>query len=192
MDADQIARLAFIGLIAASLAGWLFMQLRGQLSRSLQYLAVWALLFVGVIAAFGLWSDIRRDIAPSQAMLQDGRIELPQGRDGHYHMTLTVNGARIDFVVDTGASDIVLSQSDADRAGLDPDTLAYIGSAQTANGVVQTAPVRLDIVQLGDRTDRDLRAVVNGGAMDGSLLGMAYLRLFSRIEIADGTMILTW
>jgi len=192
MDADQIARLAFIGLIAASLAGWLFMQLRGQLSRSLQYLAVWALLFVGVIAAYGLWSDIRRDIAPAQAMLQDGRIELPQGRDGHYHMTLTVNGARIDFVVDTGASDIVLSQSDADRAGLDPDTLAYIGSAQTANGVVQTAPVRLDIVQLGDRTDRDLRAVVNGGAMDGSLLGMAYLRLFSRIEIADGTMILTW
>jgi len=192
MDADQIARLAFIGLIAASLAGWLFMQLRGQLSRSLQYLAVWALLFVGVIAAYGLWSDIRRDIAPAQAMLQDGRIALPQGRDGHYHMTLTVNGARIDFVVDTGASDIVLSQSDADRAGLDPDTLAYIGSAQTANGVVQTAPVRLDIVQLGDRTDRDLRAVVNGGAMDGSLLGMAYLRLFSRIEIADGTMILTW
>jgi len=192
MDSDQIARLAFLGLLAAALSGWFFMQLRGQLSRSLQYIAVWALLFVGVIAAYGLWNDIRSEVTPSQALLAGGQIAVPQGRDGHYHLTLAVNGTPVDFIIDTGATEMVLSRADAARAGLKPDDLAFIGSAQTANGVVQTAPVRLDSVQLGDRTDRNLRAVVNGGDLDGSLLGMGYLRLFSRIEIADRQMTLTW
>lgn len=191
MDGDLIARLAFLGLITASLVGWLVLQMRGNLSRTLQQLAVWALIFVGVVAAIGLWSDIRRDVVPAQAMLADGRIEVPRGRDGHYHLQLRVNGAAIDFVVDTGATDIVLSRADALRAGFDPDTLAYIGSAQTANGTVAIAPVSLDLVELGQMQDRNLRAVVNGGALDGSLLGMGYLHLFARIEIAEGRLILT-
>ena len=191
MTGDDIARIAFIGLIAASLMGWFFMQMRGNLSRGLQQLAVWALIFVGVIGAYGLWDDIRRDVLPQQAMLSDGRIEVPRSPDGHYHLTLQVNGVPVDFVVDTGATDIVLSRADAQAVGLSPDGLAYIGQAQTANGVVQIAPVRLDQVLLGDIEDRNLRAVVNGGDLDGSLLGMGYLQLFDRIEIADGVLILT-
>lgn len=191
MDGDQIARLAFIGLILASLAGWFVMQLRGNLSRTLQQAAVWALIFVGVIAAYGLWSDISRDLGASQSVLTDGRIEVPRGPDGHYHLVLAVNGTKIDFVVDTGATDVVLSQEDARKVGLDPDNLTYLGSAQTANGVVQTATVSLETVRLGEIVDRNLRAVVNGGDLDGSLLGMGYLGLFARIEIADGMLILT-
>ena len=191
MDGDQIARLAYLGLIAAALGGWFFMQLRGNVGRSLQMLAVWALIFVGVIAAYGLWHDIRRDIAPVQSMLSENVVSVPRGRDGHFHLVLRVNDVAIQFVVDTGASDIVLSRRDADRVGRDPGTLLFSGVAQTANGSVRTAPVRLDRVELGEIVDTGLRGFVSEGDMDVSLLGMAYLDLFDRIEIAGDELVLT-
>jgi aspartyl protease family protein len=191
MDPDQLARLAYLALLAAALGGWFFMQMRGNPGKTMQMIAVWALIFVGVIAGYGLWNDIRQEVAPSQAMLAENVVSVPRSNDGHYHLVLQVNGVPVEFVVDTGASEIVLSQRDAARIGLDPATLAYTGIALTANGEVRTAPVRIDRVDLGSITDTNLRAVVNEGAMDGSLLGMGYLGLFDRIEIAGDELILT-
>jgi aspartyl protease family protein len=191
MDGDTLARLGYLAVLVLALSGWFVMQLRGNMARSLQHVAIWGLIFLGVIAAYGLWSDIRRQVVPVQAVLADGRIEVPRGPDGHYHLVLQVNGTPIEFIVDTGATDIVLSRADAARAGLNPEGLAYLGTAMTANGPVRTAAVRLDLVELGAMQDRDLRAVVNDGAMDGSLLGMGYLHLFQKIEITGGTLILT-
>jgi aspartyl protease family protein len=123
-------------------------------------------------------------------MLVDGAtvIEVPRERDGHYHMTLGVNGAPIRFIVDTGATDLVLSREDAARAGLDLDELRYFGRAFTANGEVRTAQVRLDEVRVGEIVDTFVPAVVNEGDMRVSLLGMSYLQEFGRIEIADDTL----
>ncbi len=191
MDADLTARFIWLALLAAALLGWFLMQMRGNPGRSLQQIAVWALIFVGLVAGYGLWQDIRGQVAPMQAVMEDGRIELPVGRDGHYHATVVVNGTPIDFIVDTGASDIVLTRADAARAGIDLAGLTFFGQAQTANGSVETAPVTLDNVTFGPVTDTDVRAVVNGGEMAGSLLGMAYLHRFSRIEIEAGTLVLT-
>ena len=97
----------------------------------------------------------------------------------------------VQFVVDTGASDMVLTRSDARRLGIDPAGLAYVGQAQTANGVVQTARVRLHDVRLGTTTLPEVGASVNAGQLDTSLLGMSVLRRFSKIEIAGDRMILT-
>jgi aspartyl protease family protein len=191
MDADSLARLAFLVLLALALGGWFLMQARQSPSRTLQALAVWGLIFLGLVAGYGLWHDIRDDIAPRQAVMGDGRVSVPRGPDGHYHLTLRVNGAPVDFVVDTGATDIVLSRADAARAGIDVGALRFTGQARTANGTVPTARVRLATVELGGHVDRDLRAVVNGGDLDGSLLGMGYLHLFTRIEIAGGELVLT-
>jgi aspartyl protease family protein len=191
MDGDQIARLAYLGLLAAALGGWFFMQMRGNLSRSLQQMAVWALIFLGVIAAYGLWNDIQRQVAPTQILAADGTLTLPVSPDGHYYLTAQVNGVAIPFVIDTGASEIVLSLSDARAAGIDTDALAFVGSAMTANGPVSTARVFLDTVSLGGIPERGVAATVNGGEMDVSLLGMSYLSRFARIEIVGGEMILT-
>lgn len=191
MSGDQIASFAYLALLGTAVAGWFFLQNRQSLGRTAQMAAVWGFLFLGVIAAYGLWSDVRRDILPGQSLLAEGVIEVPRGRDGHYHLTLAVNGTPVRFVVDTGATDIVLSRADAARIGLDPAGLAFIGTARTANGLVRTAPVRLDTVDLDGILDRNVRAVVNEGDLDGSLLGMGYLDRFSRVEIAEGRLILT-
>tara|TARA_R110002072_G_scaffold19047_16_gene70696 strand:+ start:658 stop:1233 length:576 start_codon:yes stop_codon:yes gene_type:complete len=184
------ARLIYLIVLLVMIAGWFFMQTRDGLNKSLQHAAVWAMIFVGGAAAVGLWQDISRN--PNQTLISDaGQIIVPRSRDGHYYLNVQINGADVRFVVDTGATDMVLTKSDAERAGLDPDQLTYLGRANTANGEVRTAFVRLDAVQLGDVTDRNVVAVVNEGQMAQSLLGMGYLQRWVRLEIANNELILT-
>ena len=117
-------------------------------------------------------------------------IALPRAPDGHYYVTAEMNGTEIDFLVDTGASDIVLSRKDAARIGFDLDELAFLGSARTANGVVPIAYSRLKTIRLGPYLDQGISVSINGGEMDKSLLGMSYLGRFGRIEIAQDQLIL--
>lgn len=189
IDTGQLIYLIVLG---AMVAGWFFMQTRQGLNRTLQYAAVWGMIFVGGAAGVGLWQDISRDASrPQLSQSQAGQIIVPRARDGHYYLQLNINDAAINFVVDTGATAMVLTQDDASRAGIDLETLNYLGRANTANGEVRTAFVTLETVTLGDITDRGVSAVVNEGEMKGSLLGMGYLQKWGRIEIAGGELILT-
>lgn len=191
MSGDQIERLVYLGLLGTAVAGYFIAANRRRLGELARHAMLWGLIFVGVIAGFGLWSDIRDDVIARQSVVADGsRIEVPRAFDGHYYLTLALNGTPVQFVVDTGASEIVLSQDDARRVGLDPATLIYSGSAGTANGVVRTARVTLEQVALGPVVDYRVPAWVNQGEMNGSLLGMTYLQRFDRIEIADGRLVL--
>jgi aspartyl protease family protein len=191
MDTTDIGRLAYLVLLAAAVGGYFIAQHRGNWSKLAQQGMVWALIFVGVIAGYGLWGDIQRDLAPRQAVLGNGQIEVPRMFDGHFYLTARLNGEPVEFVVDTGATDVVLTTRDAARIGIDVADLAFTGRANTANGMVRTAPATVAEVRLGDITDRNLRVFVNEGDMDQSLLGMAYLRRFSKIEIAGDMLLLT-
>jgi aspartyl protease family protein len=186
---DEAARLIYLALLGLFLASILFGGgLRG-LARSLRHLAVWGLIFAMVVIAYGFRDVLRRELMPG-AMVQvsNGVVELRRGGDGHFHAELEVNGEPLRFVIDTGASDIVLSRADAEHVGIDVDSLAFVGRARTANGTVATAPVRLGVVRFGDVTDTEVRASVTAGGLDGSLLGMAYLDRFARIEIEGDVM----
>ncbi|QLL42797.1 TIGR02281 family clan AA aspartic protease [Sulfitobacter sp. TCYB15] len=189
----ETGRLIYLIVLMAMVAGWFFMQSRQGWNKTLQQVAVWAMIFTGVAAGYGLWEDINRqgDIPRQAYEASTGSVTLPRARDGHYYLTATINGTPLRFVVDTGATDMVLTRADAEAAGLSPDNLNYLGRASTANGEVRTAYVRLDEVELGGVRDTDVPAVVNEGEMRQSLLGMGYLQRWGRIEITNGELILT-
>jgi aspartyl protease family protein len=189
MSGDIIAQVIYLGFLGLLLSVGLWTRSRKNLSQTAQHAAIWVLIFIAAIAAFGVWGDVERHLGQQSA--QGDQIRVPVNRDGHYYLRLNLNDIPVDFVVDTGATDIVLSAQDARRIGIDVDNLAYFGRAQTANGTVQTANVTLETVQLGDITDYDVRAVVNGGELFGSLLGMGYLQRWGRIEISGDVLSLT-
>lgn len=192
MDQWQIGNAAYLVLLGAVLVFWFFVQNRQSLGRVAQQAIAWGLIFLGVIAVVGLWGDIRQTVRPSLGTVtSDGAITVPRAPDGHYYLTLRINDRPVEFLVDTGASEMVLSQRDARRVGIDIDDLAYTGQAMTANGAVRTAPVRLDSVSAGPISDRDLRAWVSAGEMPGSLLGMGYLQRWSSVHFQGGTLVLT-
>jgi aspartyl protease family protein len=189
---NDYASLTYLVVLLCALLAMYVTRARGSFGKLAQQALAWGLIFVGAIAVVGLWSDIRQTVMPKQAVFaEEGRIVLPRARDGHYYLTAEVNGAPVHFTVDTGASAIVLSRADAQAAGIDTAALPYMGRALTANGEVRTAPVRLDSLSVGGIHDYNLRALVNGGDMKGSLLGMSYLQRYSKIEITDGALTLT-
>lgn len=192
MSTFQTADLIYLLLLLLMVAGWFLASNRESRSKLVQQAMIWGFIFVGVIAMIGLWDDIRHTVRPMQSVNGDsGQIILPRQADGHYHLVAQVNGTTIEFVVDTGASQIVLTRADAQKIGIDPAELAFTGRAQTANGMVRTAPVRLDTLSVGGITDENLRAVVNESDLFQSLLGMSYLQHFSKVEIQGSQLILT-
>lgn len=191
MDTDNIAQLVYLVLLGSVIAGSFLISNRKNLGKTAQQAAVWGLIFIGAIAAIGLWSDIRDNVAPSQSYIDGAAtVELPRAPDGHYYVDLDIDGTIVQFVVDTGASDVVLSKDDATRIGIDVDTLFYGDIANTANGEVRTARVRLKNVRLGEIVDLSIGASVNEGEMGTSLLGMTYLQRYSKIELGGGKMVL--
>ncbi|GIT90435.1 aspartyl protease [Jannaschia pagri] len=191
MDTDSLMQLIYLGILLTVIGGSFLLSTRLKLSQMAQQAAIWFFIFVGVVAVYGLWDDISGTVAPRQTVMADGNgivVDVPRRRDGHYHIVLGVNGVDVPFIVDTGATDLVLTQQDAERAGIDPDDLRFFGRAQTANGTVETAAIRLDEVTLGEIVDRNVPAVVNGGEMRQSLLGMSYLQEFGRIEIENNQL----
>lgn len=191
MDSADLPRLAYLVILLTAVVGWFLAENRQSLGATMRSFIVWGLIFLGVMAGYGLWGDIHDDIAPRQTVLEDGAgITVPRSQDGHFHLTLKLNGTSVDFLVDTGATDMVLTQQDATRIGLNVDDLAFIGRARTANGTVETAYTTLDTVELGPFRFRDVGVAVNGGEMAGSLLGMSFLSKFDRLEISDNRLLL--
>ena len=171
---------------------WYFARGRASWNKTLQQAAVWGLIFLGAIAAYGFWDDISQTVMPQQQVFaEEGRIVVPRSPDGHYHLQTQVNGTPVLFILDTGATSLVLTQKDAARAGLSPESLSYFGRARTANGEVRTAPVSLDSVALGNIQDTNVSAVVNQGEMSRSLMGMEYLQRWGKIEISQNVLTLT-
>lgn len=189
MDADTIAQLIYLGLLLAALGGWVLVEYRKRMGAALRTALAWGMIFLGVMAGYGLWNDISRNITASQIVSTGGDIEIPRSPDGHYYVTLDINGEGVRFLADTGATNMVLSTTDARRLGIEPESLVYLGEAMTANGVVRTARVSLPQVTLGPFTDTDFPAYVNKAEMEGSLLGMDYLGQY-HVEIAGNRMVL--
>jgi aspartyl protease family protein len=103
-------------------------------------------------------------------------VTLRSDSRGHFAVEARVDGRTIDFVIDTGASKIVLRETAAARLGIFPRASEYTGRAQTANGVAKFAPVRLNNVDVNGIVVRDVEAaVMPDDALQENLLGMTFL-----------------
>lgn len=187
LSGDQITRLVYLGILGTALVSYLLVSQRGRINALLRHAILWALLIVGVAAGYALWDGAQYSTAAVQSPDGDGVI-LRRGFDGQYHLTLELTGPSgqphpVRFIVDTGATEMVLTQEDAAKLGYGPQNLRYLGTARTANGVTRTAQVTLASVTLDTHASRQVRALVNEGDLHTSLLGMGYLERFSRIEI---------
>jgi aspartyl protease family protein len=127
--------------------------------------------------------------APALGFDETGRAQvvLERNRTGHYLTTGQINGQPVVFLIDTGATDVALPLPLARRLGL---TLGEERIARTANGTVRTWTARLESVDVGGLTARDVRAsVLPNMPGDEVLLGMSYLKRFELIQ-RDGTLTL--
>jgi aspartyl protease family protein len=117
---------------------------------------------------------------------------IPQSGDGAFVVVGRVNGQRVRFVVDTGATDTVLSPDDARRIGVDVDALRYEDPAETANGLGYSAAFTADRLEVGAIRLEKFRLAVNRTPLSASLLGMSFLRRLESFRVEKGALVLRW
>ena len=128
------------------------------------------------------------DEADKIAGIQHARAAI----NGEFAVAAKVNGARVTFLFDTGASVVVLTAADARRAGIDTRGLDFDVPVTTANGAAMAAEVRLDSIEVGPIVMRNVRALVaRPGALEESLLGMSFLERLKSYAVERGRLILT-
>ena len=118
-------------------------------------------------------------------------LSIPRDSRGHFQTEGRIDGQRIGFMVDTGASVIALNESSAARFGLRPSRGDYNATVTTANGTIKAARTRLAMVELGGLVVRDVEAMVlPDEALSENLLGLSFLSKLKRFEYANGKMVL--
>lgn len=112
-------------------------------------------------------------------------------RNGHFVAQASIEGMFVTALVDTGASMVAMSAEDAQRAGVRPEQGAPKRSASTANGRVEYSVARIREIRLNGIVVRDVEAaIMPKGALQGTLLGMTFLRQLSKVELGGGRLLL--
>ena len=126
------------------------------------------------------------------AMPAAGRsISIPRDARGHFQTDGHIDGQRLNFMVDTGASLVALNEKSAARFGLRPSRSDFNATVTTANGTIKAARTRLAMIELGGLVVRDVDAVVlPDEALSENLLGLSFLSKLKRFEYANGKMVL--
>ena len=189
MPGSDFPTLIYLLLLAAAVGWMIYPQFRRRLGSAVRLAISWALIFLAVIAAYGLWENAGQvSLFQAAESVNSSAVRLERQGDGHFYADLTVNGEKIRFLIDTGATGVILSAADAAAAGIDPSRLNYSGHAETANGVIQTAYVSIDELRLGNFVDFGFPASVTRSDTPVSLLGQTYLSQFANISINYDTL----
>lgn len=160
----------------------------GGLSTGLKWGPAGIVLFWLVVMGL-LYLAMDHTLKPAPVVVTaSGDLVIPKSRNGHFHVAGEVNGQPVNFMVDTGASLVVVSEAFARRAGL-PEGVPI--TFRTANGelpgrVVQGVPVAVGPVAVSA-----VRVGVGlvGGAADDALLGQSFLSQFD-ITLGRDEMVL--
>jgi aspartyl protease family protein len=128
-----------------------------------------------------------RKAASTDTVGQAGLRSLSIPRDARGR----IDGQRIGFMVDTGASVVALNETSAARFGLRPARGDFNATVSTANGTIKAARTRLARVEIGGLVVRDVDAMVlPDAALSENLLGLSFLSKLKRFEYANGQMVL--
>lgn len=167
------------------------------------------LIFAAIIAGLGIYMARMADnLKPSTIAVASSEGRAPVMTDasasagrrshtiakdarGHFSTDGRVEGRRIGFMVDTGASVIALTESSAAQVGIRPSRNDYNAPVSTANGVVKAARARLASVDIGGLEVRDVEAMVlPDSVLSENLLGLSYLSRLKRFEYSGGKLLL--
>lgn len=187
---------AVLALVLAGVIGGRRIRLKEAARNLLIWIGVFGVIVLGVVYRGSLGETamrVRSALVPGYAVpAGDHAMALSEDAEGAFHVIGRVNGQPVNFLVDTGASDIVLSPADARRLGIDVAGLNFTRPYETANGVGQGAAWTADALEVGKIRLSNVAVSINQAPMSTSLLGMTFLKRLDSFEVKDGQLILKW
>lgn len=194
---EQLGQLLPLLVILIFIAGGLFSR-RHRFAELFGNLVLWAGIFGVVLVGYtyrddltGVASRVFGELMPGIAVVdgERGTATFRGGRDGHFKINATINGADIHTIFDTGASAVVLTHGDARKAGIATEALSFDVSVSTANGTGKAASVILDQIEVGGIVRNNVRAfIATPDALETSLLGMSFLSTLGRYAVSGNAL----
>lgn len=187
----SLALLAFIGLG----------MFRGQrFSEGVRQAFLWVMMLLVLLIGYSYREELRSvanrltgELIPGLALTNVGgkTVTVSRGLSGHFQIQADVDGKPIDLIVDTGASDVVLTSEDAASIGIDLSSLSFKAPVETANGRSFVARITLDSIIIGPIAFTNVRAAVaQPGNLRKSLLGNSFLDRLSSYEFSGSRLVL--
>ena len=198
-DDYSFARIIYLGMLLVLVGPGVVYAYRGNASRAWKNIGIWGVIFAVAFVAMayreefvGIGAHLQSELMPSAPQSGGGaEVRLKRAEGGHFYADAYVNGERVRFLVDTGASRVALSYEDARRIGIETESLNYTIPVSTANGMTLNAATELDYVMIGDlRIEKVKASVARKGQMDGSLLGMSLLERLQGFRVEGNTLLL--
>jgi aspartyl protease family protein len=193
--AQLISAMVILAMVSSSV---LFIR-RTQIKEVVRNIAIWPALAVVLIVGLSYRTELE-SVAPgsgrsfSWLCVDNGtrraRAERKQRRTFLCHQRSQWRAVR--FLIDTGATDTVLSPADAERLGIDVKALDYSKIYGTANGLGRGAPYTLSTLEVGPIALSNVPISINETEMGSSLLGMSFLKRLRSYEVQDRRLYLRW
>lgn len=200
MDSERI-NLLYLVLVLVILVSGLVSRRDMPLSKIAKYLFLWTIIALGAVLLYSFRYEfehfkerIASELLPSRATInhENRQIIVKASQDGHYYLNVNINNKPVMFMIDTGASDIVLNQKDAKSAGINFNSLVFNKRYETANGAVMGASIIIESFEISGIFIKNVRASVNSGELDVSLLGIDFLKRFKKYEFYQDKLIISF
>jgi len=197
LSEDQFGQIILLVLVLILVASGSFGR-RVKLSHILNGVALWSTMLFVLVGGYSYREEISSfsnrvltSLAPGMAMVDqdEGTAVFQKGFGNTFRMDTEVNGAPITMIFDTGASAVVLTNSDAEAAGINLSTLRFNIEVQTANGMGRAAGITIKRIEVGGIIRENVRAfVAEQGALKTSLLGMTFLQTLENYTVSKDSL----
>jgi len=192
---DMTAQIVW-SIFALILVGSSLMARRLPLGQSVKMALAWVAIFGGVYVLFlfrgegaEIWNRIRGDIAGEAGQTVGRSLRIPQNEDGHFWVRADLNGTKVRFLIDSGATVTTISAETARAAGIEPMSGPAV-MVETANGMVAAHPARIGSLKVGDITRTAEPVHITEGDTDTAVLGMTFLSRLKSWKVERGTLTL--
>ena len=165
------------------------------LKMALGWVGIFALIFL--LVSFRpemklIWGRVTGELGlASGPEISGAPMTLRKRDDGHFWVDADVNGHRVEFMVDSGATFTALSAPAARDAGVEPDAFSMKIAIGTANGTIEADRATVSELRLGSLVMQDHAIVVAEAFGDTNVLGMNFLSALKSWRVEGSSMILT-
>ncbi len=187
------------GSIATYLASAIPGLFRGDARAAIAALAFWAAVLFGIVLAYSYRTELGTVAERVMAVLVPGtavdtgfrEVTIFRSPDGQFVVNALVGSIRMPFVLDTGASAVVLRAEDATRLRLPIDRHNFDVEVSTANGRSLATEVELPRLSIGAIAETHVKALVaRPGALHENLLGMSFLNELASFTVSKDRLVL--
>jgi aspartyl protease family protein len=194
-DGPYVLRL--VAILAVVSSGLLFVR-NIDIKRTTRNILLWVGVAGIVIIGFSYQDELgqlalrlRSELVPGYPVqTAPHEMVISESPGGSFLVYGAIDGTPVQFLVDTGASDIVLSPMDAKRIGIDPASLSFDHAYETANGMGRGAKFTVARLSVGDIQLTDVPVSIDQAEMSSSLLGMSFLKRLKSFGFSGRKLIL--